>query len=91
MMKKQLLTALTLIAVSSFAWAGSSAPSFQSLDKNHDGQISRDEAKKSSEVRKNFDRADVNKDGKLDAAEFSALETAPTKSAPSNTMPQETK
>jgi Ca2+-binding EF-hand superfamily protein len=86
MMKKQLLAALTLITVSGFAWAGSDTASFQDLDKNHDGQISRDEAKQSPQVSKNFDRADANKDGKLDSAEFAAVEAAPIES-----MPKETK
>ena len=83
MMKKHLLTALALMAVSGFAWAGSGKVSFQDLDTNRDGQISLDEAKKSPEIAKKFVRADANQDGKLDAAEFAALETMP--------MPKETK
>jgi len=89
MMKKQLVTALTLIAVSGVAWAGGSGNvSFQKLDTNRDGQISLDEAKKSPEVSKMFGQADANRDGKLDSSEFSALETMPenipggTQSAP---------
>jgi hypothetical protein len=82
MMKKQLVSALTLIAVSGFAWAGSGNVSFQDLDVNRDGQISIQEAKKSSEVSKNFSQVDANKDGKLNAAEFAALETTPMESAP---------
>ena len=76
-MKKHLLTALALITASSFAWAGSGATSFQDLDANHDGQITPAEAKKSPEVNNKFTQADANKDGKLDAAEFAALETMP--------------
>ncbi len=83
MMKKHLLTALALMAVSGLAWAGSGKVSFQDLDTNRDGQISLDEAKKSPEIAKKFVRADANQDGKLDAAEFAALETMP--------MPKETK
>lgn len=75
-MKKHLLTALALMTVSGFAWAGS-ATSFQDLDANHDGQITPAEAKKSPEVNNKFTQADANKDGKLDAAEFAALETMP--------------
>jgi hypothetical protein len=82
MMKKQLATALTLIAITGAAWAGSGNVSFQKLDTNRDGQISLDEAKKSSTVSKNFSQVDINKDGKLDAAEFAALETTPMESAP---------
>lgn len=77
MMKKHLLTALALMAVSGLAWAGSGKASFEDLDTNHDGQISIDEAKKAPEVSKGFVRADTNQDGKLDAAEFAALETMP--------------
>jgi hypothetical protein len=86
MMKKHILAALALIMVSGFAWAGAGKTSFQDLDKNSDGQISLDEAKKSPEVSKQFGQADANKDGKLDQAEFAALETAPKE-----TMPKETK
>ncbi len=86
MKKKHMLTALTLITVSGFAWAGAGTAAFQELDANHDGQISRDEAKKSSDVNNKFNQADANKDGKLDAAEFSALEAMPKEA-----MPKETK
>jgi hypothetical protein len=77
MMKKQLATALTLIAVSGVALAAgvSGKTSFQKLDTNHDGQISMDEARKSPEVSKMFGEADANRDGKLDSSEFSALES----------------
>jgi hypothetical protein len=85
MKKKHLLTALTLITVSGLAWAGAGTATFQDLDANHDGQISRDEAKKSSEVNNKFDQADANKDGKLDAAEFSALEAMPKEATPKET------
>lgn len=77
MIKKHLLTAVALMAVSGFAWAGSGAASFQDLDTNRDGQITLDEAKKAPEVKAKFTQADANKDGKLDAAEFAALETMP--------------
>ncbi|MGA9031116.1 MAG: hypothetical protein WB402_01175 [Sulfuricaulis sp.] len=86
MKKKHLLAALTLITVSGFAWAGAGTAAFQELDANHDGQISRDEAKKSSDVNNKFNQADANKNGKLDAAEFSALEATPKEA-----MPKETK
>ena len=77
MTKKHLLTALALMAVSGFAWAGSGKVSFQDLDANRDGQITLDEAKKAPEVKNRFTQADTNQDGKLDAAEFAALETMP--------------
>ena len=59
---------------------------FQNLDANHDGQISRDEIKNAPEISNNFSAADVNKDGKLDASEFSALET-PQDSTNSSSTP----
>ena len=77
MIKKHTLTALALMTVSGLAWAGSGAASFQDLDSNRDGQITLDEAKKSPDLKANFTQADANKDGKLDAAEFAALETMP--------------
>jgi len=82
MKTKHMLTALTLITVSGLAWAGADKATFQDLDTNRDGQISLDEAKKAPEVSKGFVRADTNKDGKLDAAEFSALEVMPMESSP---------
>ena len=77
MIKKHTLTALALMTVSGLAWAGSGAASFQDLDSNRDGQITLDEAKKSPDLKANFTQADANKDGKLDAAEFAALEAKP--------------
>ena len=46
---------------------------FQRLDKNHDGSISRDEAK-GTDHEKNFSKYDKNGDGKLSKDEFSAAE-----------------
>ena len=77
MIKKYTLTALALMTVSGLAWAAGGAASFQELDTNRDGQITLDEAKKSPDVKNRFTQADTNKDGKLDAAEFAALETMP--------------
>ena len=82
MKMKYMLTALTLITVSGLAWAGADKATFQNLDTNNDGQITLDEAKKSPEVKNKFTQADTNKDGKLDAAEFSALEAMPMESSP---------
>lgn len=45
-------------------------PSFQLLDSNHDGWISRSEAASVPDLAKDFDRHDLNRDGKLDRSEF---------------------
>lgn len=82
MKTKHMLTALTLITVSGLAWAGADKATFRNLDTNNDGQITLDEAKKAPEVKARFTQADANKDGKLDAAEFSALEVMPMESSP---------
>ncbi|BAV34755.1 hypothetical protein SCL_2478 [Sulfuricaulis limicola] len=80
MKKQHILAALTLITVSGLVWAGADKATFQNLDTNNDGQITLDEANKSSEVKARFTQADANKDGRLDAAEFSALEAIPKES-----------
>lgn len=80
MKKKHILAVLTLITVSGLAWAGADKATFQNLDTNNDGQITLDEANKSSEVKARFTQSDANKDGRLDAAEFSALEAMPKES-----------
>jgi hypothetical protein len=45
---------------------------FAKLDKNKDGYISKLEAKGESELSKNFDKWDLNNDGKLNRAEYLA-------------------
>ena len=52
---------------------------FNSLDTNKDGHVSRDEAKNSSELSKQFSQLDKDGDGKLSAAEL-AGSPAPTPS-----------
>jgi len=46
---------------------------FDSLDKNHDGFVSRDEAKDASELDTRFTELDANNDGKLSRDEYNAL------------------
>jgi hypothetical protein len=59
--------------------AGSSAGAtsrhgrFEALDKNHDGFISRDEAKDASELDTRFTELDANNDGKLSREEYNAV------------------
>ena len=45
-------------------------PVFQKLDVNHDGFVSREEAKQNSAVKAAFGQADTDKDGKLDQDEL---------------------
>ena len=45
---------------------------FAKLDKNKDGYISKLEAKGESELSKNFDKWDLNNDGKINRAEYLA-------------------
>lgn len=45
-------------------------PEFRRLDVNHDGYLSRGEARKARDFDAAFSEADDNRDGKLDAAEF---------------------
>ena len=46
---------------------------FEALDKNHDGYISRDEAKDADELNTRFTELDTNNDGKLSREEYNAL------------------
>jgi ribulose 1,5-bisphosphate carboxylase large subunit-like protein len=46
---------------------------FDRLDRNHDGYISRDEAKDASELNTRFSELDKNNDGKLSRDEYNAL------------------
>ena len=46
---------------------------FEALDKNHDGFVSRDEAKDASELDTRFSELDANNDGKLSREEYNAL------------------
>src|SRR5687768_14161075 len=53
--------------------ADTSAMTFKALDANKDGHISKDEAKNSSELNKQFAELDKDRDGKLSAQEMSGL------------------
>jgi Ca2+-binding EF-hand superfamily protein len=48
-------------------------PSFSQLDANHDGYISKEEAKDFDQLVLHFKQLDQNNDGKLDSSEFGAL------------------
>jgi hyperosmotically inducible protein len=51
-------------------WTAPANPEFKKLDANHDGYVSRVEAKRIPDFGRAFDEADENRDGKLDADEF---------------------
>jgi hypothetical protein len=48
----------------------SPAPLFTQLDANHDGYVTKDEAKRSADVTARFAALDTNRDGKIAASEF---------------------
>lgn len=66
----------TLAQASNQATGGQQTLSFQSLDTNHDGYISPDEAKADPQLADNFRQADQNADVQIDQSEFSAFEEA---------------
>ncbi len=75
---------MVLIAASVFATASVAADSmdsstkydkqFNKLDKNHDGKISKDEAKANKTLKKDWSAADADSDGTITKSEFSAFE-----------------
>jgi EF-hand domain pair len=50
--------------------AGSAHSFFSQLDSNHDGYVSKDEAKRSANISATFDNLDANHDGKISSSEF---------------------
>jgi hypothetical protein len=50
---------------------------FNSLDTNRDGHVSRDEVKNSSQLSKNFSQLDKNNDGKLSSDELAGAPSSP--------------
>ena len=50
---------------------------FSTLDRNHDGRISRQEAAQDADLAKIFDRLDMNKDGELSPLEYLQVAEAP--------------
>jgi len=56
------------------AHAGESTASFNNLDADGNGAISREEASNNAALSAAWNAADANQDGQLDMAEFSAVE-----------------
>lgn len=52
-------------------------PLFNQLDSNHDGYVSKEEAKRSAGVTASFDSMDSNRDGAISASEFSKAQGKP--------------
>lgn len=71
---KGLLFGLGLVL--SFSVSGFSFPSFQSLDKDNNGYITKQEAKTDLDLRDLFDEFDANKDLKLNPVEFLSVGAA---------------
>lgn len=55
-------------------------PMFKELDQDKDGQISREEAKRSADVQANFDAMDTDHNGKISLIEWIAAEKAKQRS-----------
>ncbi len=92
-MKNKFAIVAVLSLFSAAAWAGTSAmdnmptkakSQFEQLDRNHDGYISKSEAKASATLSKDWKSADANGDGKVEQAEFAQFEmkTAPPAAGP---------
>lgn len=53
------------------------SPLFLQLDSNHDGYVSKDEAKRSADVSARYDSIDANQDGRISAPEFTKAQSRP--------------
>lgn len=71
-----LIAALALLPfdVSAADYQTTAQKMFNKLDTNHDGYISREEARSDRQLSQDWDSADTNQDGKLEESEFSAFE-----------------
>lgn len=81
--------AIGLLGVMGFARSadtGQSGPDFNRFDSNHDGYVSRDEARQLRDFDQAFAEADDNRDGKLDAAEFTKAQSIHGREAVGNYM-----
>lgn len=60
--------------------SGDTSSMFKELDRDKDGQVSKDEAKRSADVQARFDQIDANRDGKVSMTEWNS--STKTKVAP---------
>jgi len=65
-------------------YAGESTASFQSLDADGNGAISKEEAAHNAALSSAWGAADANQDGQLDMTEFSAMEITDAPATPKN-------
>lgn len=75
---KVILWAVLVAAITAYAQSSTLVDkirdeAFKSLDKDGDGHISKKEAAANPQVAAGFDKADVNRDGKLSREEFNAV------------------
>lgn len=83
MMKKKIAcllmgAAACLLAVSVLASEPGELPTFESLDADHSGTVSGEEAAPCEALLKAFDRIDADQNGKLDRNEYAAFKEAGT-------------
>ena len=74
-MKKIVPAILAGAFLTGAAFAADSS-NYDTLDQNHDGVISEQEAASSPALKEAWSKVDANMDGKVDQAEFSAFELA---------------
>ena len=74
-MKIKLIAIVTLFTASSFLIAAEVPKTFDELDTDHDGYISKSEAQNTKDLSKDWAKADKDKNDKLDVSEFSAFES----------------
>jgi len=67
---------LYLLLTAFVSLAATPVPTFEDLDVNSDGYISKQEAKAYKDLTKKWEKVDTNKDGRADIDEFTRFESA---------------
>jgi hypothetical protein len=78
-----------LVVAQAGGGATSKSARFDALDRNHDGYLSRDEAKDAAELNTRFSELDTNNDGKLSREEYNALDAGKSGAAGATSGPQD--